>query len=80
MSELKCTLIQHERMTGAPVRRDSGPREIPKDEGPVKMGAETRVNTSISQGMPGATRSWENGGWVFPPRVWKERGPAETLI
>ena len=39
-----------------------------------------KSDAAINQGIPGATRSWKMRGRILPSRVWRERGPANSLI
>lgn len=47
---------------------------------PCGHGGRDWRDVATRQGMPGATRSWEKQGRIFPWSLWREHSPADTLI
>lgn len=60
-------------------KRHAQKRHRYRGEGSVKTGRNCS-DAVISQGTPEASRNWERKGGLLPSSVYRERGPAGTLI
>ena len=67
-------------MTGVLIKRGEDKQRYTERSRICDVGAEIRMMCPQGQGFLGGTRSWKKQGWIFPKRLWREHGSADTLI
>lgn len=66
-------------MTDVLIRRKFGHRQT-WGKMPCEDGGGGWSDAATSQPTPGAARSWKKQGSLLHERLWREPGPADTLI